>query len=61
MTHLKNFHEITEINKLSSNQSTIEVSNKHIIQGAALRKGHRRMDSLSEFGRKRPNLNFCVY
>ena len=38
MTHLKNVHGITETGKLSSNQSTIEVSNKHIIQGAALRK-----------------------
>ena len=38
MTHLKNVHEITETSKLSSNQNTIEVSNKRIIQEAALRK-----------------------
>ena len=38
MTHLKNVHGITETGKLLSNQSTIEVSNKRIIQEAILRK-----------------------
>src|SRR6266496_560741 len=38
MTHLKKVHGITETGKLSSNQSTIQVSNKRIIQGATLRK-----------------------
>ena len=38
MTHLKNVYEITETSKLSSNQSTIEINNKHIIQEITLRK-----------------------
>ena len=38
MSHLKKVHGITETGKLSSNQSTIKVSNKPVIKAAALRK-----------------------
>ena len=57
MTHLKKVHGITEIDKLLSNKSTIET----YYSRSSLEKARRRMDSRSEFGRKRPNLKFCVY
>ena len=36
--HLKNIHEITKTNKLSSNQNIIKINNKYIIQEIILRK-----------------------